>query len=225
MKYGPPKRQSGDYEIAYIGNHPTGYSYLKHVVVLLTNEQAIEAMERGYHVRISAKDSKFLGAVNQEHQIYLVIDVPQNFPMDKIRQWRLNSYAAGTSNAIVEFIESPWEFDDGSKKGVRLYLRGIYMAVDKEEDDEVDDEELETLYSASYADCLDGVRRRENEATNYRTLAKDTRRPARARFERGDVFAIDGEEYVIGHIQENIHDWSLRLDRKFRPSRFVRFSK
>lgn len=122
-------------EVLYVGKH--AYSQYDCVIVGLTNKQAIEYIQAGFKVRCSAKGSKFLGEVNEHHVLYLTIDIPRTFDMDKIRLWRLQSSLFKRSHqATIEFTAQYFAFERSEKDGYKLTLEEIYEADD--EDSEID---------------------------------------------------------------------------------------
>lgn len=228
-------------EVLYIGDHPTGYSDLRHIIVGLTNEQALDFIDRGYNVKVAAKESKFLGVVRTEHLLYLVIDIPKTFNDSKVAEYRLDQRLFGADQATVEVLAQGWETSDG-KKGIRLYLESLTF-VDKRSGFEVlKDIERNGLnatndyetYVQSQRDANMQVWSRSRWARFYGVNDRpeisqrefDNRNNRRrSHWNLGDSVVVSGVEYQVGHIQDTGHMWTLRLDRKYAESVYLRVPK
>lgn len=234
-------------EILHIGAHPHGYSNLQHIVLGLTNSQAAEYMELGWNVRMSNKETYFLGRRQEEIILYIVLDIPKHFEVDKISSWRTSAYIQDTQQAVVEFssqevIFEYYEPGEPNKVSFRLILDEIYT-VDDEEDDQVQEgslldrvrkgehrgvieipeweyRELITRDIAG-AETVGDIRKIQNRQRGF-----DTRNnPVKTNWIVGETIRIEGDIYRIGAISDFRESWRIRLDRKFEPSLFITVPK
>lgn len=222
-------------EVLYIGAHPTGYSNLSHIIVALTNEQAIEFWDRGYNVKVAEKDSKFMGVIQEEHLLYLVIDIPKTFDESKIAEYRLEQRYFGFDQATIEVVAQGWETTDG-KSGVRLYLEafsfvdkrtGLEVLKDVKKEIEGIDDYLQYVQRQRDAGGFPVLSRHAFEQQKVRGVRQFDNRNNRRRshWNLGDSVMVSGVEYEVGHIQDTGHMWTLRLDRKYAASVYLRVPK
>lgn len=206
-------------DVLYYGKH--ALSIQDCIIVGLTNAQAIEYMQAGFKIRCSAKGSLFLGMTNPEHVLYLTIDIPRNFDTDKIRLWRLETNLFDRSmKATIEFTAQYFCFDPSGKDGYKLSLTDIYMPDDDEEDDRSGFEVLKDLEAVEdFESARTGI--------YYHTQRDYDQRNNRQRtvWALGDEVTLNGETYEVGRVMEIGDTWSIRLDRKFNPSAFIRVLK
>ena len=221
-------------EVLYIGAHPTGYSNLSHIIVALTNEQAIEFWDRGYNVKVAEKDSKFMDVILEEHLLYLVIDIPKTFDESKIAEYRLEQRYFGFDQATIEVVAQGWE-TTGGKSGVRLYLEafsfvdkrtGLEVLKDVKKEIEGIDDYLQYVQRQREA-AMPVLSRHAFEQRKVRGVRQFDNRNNRRRshWNLGDSVVISGVEYEVGHIQDTGHMWTLRLDRKYAASVYLRVPK
>lgn len=192
-------------EVLFIGNPPKDLK-LKQVIVGLTNEQALDFISRGYNVKVAEKETKFLGVVQQDHLLYLAIDIPKTFSESQIAEYRLDQHYFGLNHAIIKVAAYRWETIDGKKFSVRLYLDSLTF-VDKRSGFEVlkDLEERQSWIRQKRF-----YNRFEQRATFWR---------------KGDVIGMFGREYLVSHITDLGDQWGIRADLKFYESLYIRVPK
>lgn len=225
-------------EVLYIGDHPTGYSNLKHVIVGLTNEQAVDFYERGYNVKVARKESKFLGVVQTEHLLYLVIDIPKTFSDDKIAELRLEQRYFGFKQATIEAAAQGWEKSDG-ESGVRLYLESLTF-VDKRSRFEVLKDLSEDYYQQyvqrQRESVMPALSRHTFEQQKARGVRPYPRHISQRDYENlnnrqrtvwvvGETIGMFGRDYIIADVTDLDDQWGIRADRKYCESLYIRVPK
>lgn len=221
-------------EILHIGAHPHGYSNLQHIVVGLTVTQAAEYAELGWDVRLSQKETTFLGRTQTEDIFYIVLDIPKDFRIDdEISSWRINSYAEDTTQAVLEFTarELIFAYYDARPEKVtwQLTLTEIKLADHEDEIqegsmlDRIRRGEIRGVIEISEGDYRELIARDIANAETIGDLRKiqnrerqweNRRNDKRTHWNVGETVVIGSKEYLVGQITEQPHHLVIRLDRK-----------
>lgn len=227
-------RQLKNVELLSIA-HDDRFTGLTHILVALNNEQAIEAYENNYNVKVATKETRFLGNVLNEDVLYLQVRVPRILG-NRVRALRYEGtkiiYPEGTMvNLDISALE--WRRED--KTGYVLYFEGVEF-VDRQWGnlDVYLDSLMEKLQineiptgltpAEIYRAAEDQLRYyRENVKQSFSNTAIQGRRTI---WVIGDVVAVDGEEYVVGSVRDlDEGGWNIRLDKKYHAPRFLRVPK
>lgn len=242
IKYGKRYFPTLEAEVLYIGNHPTGYSGLQHAVLALEVEQAADLIEAGYKVILAEEGKLFLGEILKEPLLYLVVDVPPVFKTDTLAWYRIEQRLNGYTRATLELVAQPWETIDG-KSGIRLYLEtltwietkdertGFEVLKDIERNGLNATNDYETYVQGQRDACMPVMSRAQwlqrmgllDRPTPREYANRNNRR--RSHWNLGDPVVVSGVQYQVGHIQDTGSMWTLRLDRKYAESVYLRVPK
>lgn len=214
-----------------------------HILVALNNEQAIQAYDLGYNVKLARKETRFLGSVVEEDMLYLVIQLPQRFG-GHCRDLQFDGtkiiFQPGT---MVNLGISVQAWMVGSKSGYTIYYEGVEFlkrpswSIDAHLDSLMEKLQINEIpvgltpaeiYRASEDQLRfyrEGVKQSERDRVTEEREFENRRNRNKSYWNLGDVMSINGEPYTVGRIEDYTTSLMIRLDRKSKSSTYMRVPK